>query len=391
MKTDLSSNFPFLPVLEALRQDYIFSSRYEEILLIGVQHLNETTGSLICTLLSLGFEPDSVLLLGKNYSSNPLTINKLNEMGCDVSTVPFDTAIGEFGKSNEIEISTLWEKVQRRLGHKKYTSILVIDDGGRFISSAPESIRKNYKIASVEQTTKGIKNQFVIDASFPVISVASSRLKKETESLVIAQGIADSLERINFINKQIGIIGLGSIGNALRNHFNQMGFILNLFDHEQKAINNCSSIEELIRNSDIVFGCTGTSLEFDLDCLDMKETVLASCSSEDIEFKKILANFKNPSFVKNDNTSCDLIYKFKTGQVSLLNSGYPINFRNDRELEPEHKIQLTRALILGGIIQAVDHLQSNTLSPGLNCLSEEIEMKIEKYLLKFKPLNELAI
>lgn len=372
--------FTPLPLLLHMRNEYGGSYKPTKLLLVGVQHLNETTGALIESLVDLGLLPSDILILGKNYSSNPKTIKKLQTIGCNVQTVPFDIPVAGFAQANAKKIEQLWSRVAAKLASEEYDAVLLMDDGGRLISSAPEEIVRKYAMASIEQTTKGIRNNLVQACSFPVISVAASRLKIGTESKIIAKGIIAGLERLDIKVSRVGIVGLGTIGMALKQELETSNTTIMVFDSANPLMSNCDSIEDLIRRSDIIFGCTGTELQFTFDCLEGKQLIFASCSSEDVEFKQVLLALKNIKSEVIENMSPDLIGEINpNAKVRVLNSGYPVNFRNNTELEPPENIQLTRGLLLAGVFQAFDHFSSSILRPGLNSLDEHFQSCIEMF------------
>lgn len=375
-RNQILETFPRLKLLESLSQQYS-SYHLKDVLVVGTQHLNETTGSLIQTLITIGFRPENIMLLGKNYSSNPSSVLKLRKLGCEVFMPALNVEFGEFAEVNMTHISNLWQKAKEKLRLNMFSGLIILDDGGRFIETTPEEVCRNYKIASVEQTTKGIRSESVLNSTFPVVSVASSRLKRNIESATIAKGIVNSIKRIDLKNKKIGIIGLGNVGKSLKKIFLQQNIKVKAFDSVTSHFDEYRNVEDLIIDSDIVFGCTGTTLDFDLSCLYKKNTILASCSSEDLEFKKLINLNLKPIKVLNKFTSPDLIFKFDFGEVRLLNSGFPVNFRNDMEVESQKEIQLTRGLLFLGIIQAIQHLKTNTLKAGINQIIADHEDMLE--------------
>ena len=371
--------FPHLPYLENLRQSFAIGLSNEDCLVVGVQHLNLTTGSLVLKLIEIGFLSENIYLLGKNYSSNDLAMSELKSLGCFVDSIPSRIPVGSFTDNNQKKIFDLWSKVNERLRTKKFKSIILLDDGGRLIESVPDHIKSSLQIVSIEQTTKGIKLPNVINSTFPVISVASSRLKRGYESKIIANGIAFAISRIDISKKRLGIIGLGAIGQSLANKFCKTHNIYT-YDSQRITSSNSETVDEVIKNSDIVFGCTGTNLEISLSSFTKEVTTLVSCSSEDIEFSKILKTLQVTAEIDNYYSSPDLLFEHKNAKILLLNSGYPVNFRNDCELEPIHEIQITRSLILAAIFQAVEHNRFNNLNPGLNDLCEKKQQYIESLI-----------
>ena len=74
--------FGELPLLDRIASQAPFPlGSLRGIMLVCVQHLLETTGSLIQTLLSLGLDPRNIHILGKSYSSNPGVEESFEDVG----------------------------------------------------------------------------------------------------------------------------------------------------------------------------------------------------------------------------------------------------------------------------------------------------------------------
>ena len=83
------------------------------IMLVCVQHLLETTGSLIQTLLSLGLDPKNIHILGKSYSSNPGVENRLRALGVNVAETGRQQHWGEYSTQLTEDVARLWTQVAR--------------------------------------------------------------------------------------------------------------------------------------------------------------------------------------------------------------------------------------------------------------------------------------
>ena len=120
----------------------------------------------------------------------------------------------------------------------------------------------------------------------------------------------------------------------------------------------CSgTIEELIQHNDIIFGCTGTDIlkQVNLEHVFNGDKIFVSCSSEDKEFLSLLKWIqRDERFTFSANPLLDISYiTTKSHKIRILRGGFPINFDNNIEIEPEKDIQLTRTLLLGAIFQAL--------------------------------------
>jgi hypothetical protein len=66
------------------------------VTLVCVQHLLETSGSLIQTLVSLGLNPSNLHVLGKAYSSNSSVEERLRSLGAHVVEAGRQLRWGEY-------------------------------------------------------------------------------------------------------------------------------------------------------------------------------------------------------------------------------------------------------------------------------------------------------
>jgi hypothetical protein len=129
-----------------------------------------------------------------------------------------------------------------------------------------------------------------------------------------------------------------------------------------------NTLSSLISTSDYVFGCTGEDItsKIDICALSHDDKSLISCSSDDTEFKSLL-KFIQKTSMRNFPVSSpldDIFYK--TGHKSIIRifrGGFPINFDNSKKIEHTQGIQLTRGLMLGGILQAMSLLTSLNENP----------------------------
>jgi hypothetical protein len=83
--------FPRLPVLDRLIDKFAGGGRpFEGVGVVCVQHLLETTGSLLEALIRLGVQPEHIFVLGKLYSNCPEVQTRLRSIGVRVmdSRVP---------------------------------------------------------------------------------------------------------------------------------------------------------------------------------------------------------------------------------------------------------------------------------------------------------------
>jgi hypothetical protein len=79
---------------------------------------------------------------------------------------------------------------------------------------------------------------------------------------------------------------------------------------------------------------------------------LFSCSSGDIEFNSLLQLMARGKDGHRLDPLADLVYEAPRASLKVFRGGFPINFDGTAESVPAEEIQLTRGLLLGGVIQA---------------------------------------
>jgi S-adenosylhomocysteine hydrolase len=377
-RNDKSNTLTGLPILDAIiknTRDKITSiESIENTALIYIHHPLKTSINLLKAIIILGINPKNIFILGKHYSESLEVVNEIISLGINYQKSSNQLYIGEFSTTFSHDIEELWNLFFKKIG-VNVKSIIIADHGGYVLSSMPDKIKNSYKITGLEKTTSGIRK--ISNPEIPIVNVAESFLKKKLESPLIATAIFDKLnKRIGHIkpNKVYGIIGYGSIGKCLSEKLESLGRKVFIFDKEMSNKKNghvnqmkfrrifCSDILSVLKKSDYVFGCTGTDTTIETDLFDLleKEICLISCSSGDIEFlsllKKIRIKYDRES--KKDTTPLDdLFYETKNGgKIRILRGGFPINFDASGESVPSHDIQLTRGLVLLGIIQCLSIL-----------------------------------
>lgn len=128
----MSNVFPRLPVLDSL-VERVGPLSLGRTGFVCVQHLVETTGSLIESLLALGAEPRNVYILGKCYSSCPDVVRVLREVGVHVYEGPLPDHHGFYYEKMESAITALWVTAKEAFTKRNVDRIIVLDDGGQCI------------------------------------------------------------------------------------------------------------------------------------------------------------------------------------------------------------------------------------------------------------------
>lgn len=393
------SDFPSLPVLNDIVETLRAHGRpglFEGVGFVCVQHLLESTGSLIEALIQLGARPKDIFILGKRYSSNDNVLKHLRECHVRVTDTRRPRTWQEFGKTFDHDVQEQWRKVSEQIT-PAIKRIVVVDDGGHCILNIPKSLRKRFKsrIVCVEQTSSGLRK---IHGPFcPVINVASSAVKKYVEGPLVAKTVLQkSLSAVGELDKaaNVGIIGLGSIGTALAkvlsNHGKQIfGYDINGLQQNVSPVQLCNSVSAVLQRADVIFGCTGENLPIRrlFDGVTGRK-VLISCSSEDREFSSLIQQYyrHNPSaFRKYED---DIPLKYKGADVRIIRGGFPVNFDGTRESVPSDDIQVTRGLLLGAVVQA---LTDSCTTSAIYNLDAGLQQFVVNSWLKACPGKELNI
>ncbi|MCG8050185.1 MAG: 3-hydroxyacyl-CoA dehydrogenase NAD-binding domain-containing protein [Candidatus Thiodiazotropha endolucinida] len=321
--------------------------------LITHQHLLPSVVPMFDFLTERLVEPEATYVLGKPYSTIDGVTKTLEARGIRVIPNRERYTRGQYLTDIAEDVNSLWDCFLRNNDPDSFERILIIDEGGYLAGSVPKPIC--HKAVAIEQTASG---SFVDKQSkVPVIQVALSAAKRVFESPFIGRSIWQRfIEENQTYNCSVGVIGLGTIGRevaiqALNSGFQVSGYDINdTWIYENKRYHLESSAADLMRNSDVIFGCTG------VDCFagitlppidDFTKTIISG-SSGDIEFRALLGDAQRTSLDRLlDDVVADLRPDWK-----ILNGGFPYNFNRQSELESISDIMLTRSLIIAGVAQA---------------------------------------
>ncbi len=327
--------------------------------LVCVQHLLETTGSLLETGLALGFRPDAIFVLGKLYSTNSRVAERLSALGIDVRASQLPSADGGFREAFEADCARLWSLVSEFCSRQPVDRIVILDDGGHCLSSAPLPLTQRYLTIGIEQTTSGIVEAG--RAQWPVVQVATSAAKRHLEPHLISRAV---LERVSHLLRRngldsdgCGVIGLGQIGSSLAKGLIDRGHSVVGFDTKAKpevCVPACASLKELLERARVIFGCTGDDVFDGCDWIERIERRhhLISCSSEDREFRTLLSRSQRQITTLEDLLSTRVVH-VGSGVFEIARGGFPVNFDGTPESVPSAEIQLTRFLLFAALAEAL--------------------------------------
>jgi hypothetical protein len=347
-----------------LRVSKLTVGRLDDVGFVCVQHLLETTGSLFESLVRLGARPGNMFVLGKCYSTNAKVLRRLSRLGVRVWSGTKPDQWGRFTTTLDRDITLLWDEAIRDFGSKNVRSIIVLDDGGHCLAFIPRKRLSDFVFVGVEQTTRGYEARRNMPGRFPIIQVARSAAKQYVEPPMISQAVVARVSHLMAGRNgrvKCGVVGLGRIGQAVATHLVNLGHRVVVTDLSVALSDQLKSIEwngtalGVLSSADLIFGCTGR------DIFKRKKLpkglggakILASCSTGDNEFLTLLKRAAGEQRRDTNVPFGDASLAQPNGSLTILRGGFPINFDGSRESVAASDIQLTRGLLLGGIVQAV--------------------------------------
>lgn len=359
---EMTNLFDSPPLLRSMgaRATGEFRSALANTVLVGCQHLLETTGALIEELFACGLRPEHTFLMGKVYSSNDGVVERLRKLGVSVTAGSRATEPGGLADAMTNDATALWEWVLARGLTDRL--VLVLDDGGHVTRTVPEWAEcraESRGVIGVEQTAGGLKVRRRGFLRCDVVSVAESAAKRLLESPMIVEAVRDRLIRSipNLAKQRVGILGCGALGRSLADWVQEHGTLAGVYDVKRTDhLSEARSPHELVEASDVVIGCTGEpSLALGhIRGAQGRPLILASASSGDVEFSEILRHVRCTPM--GTHVCPDLAIRRGASvkrPITVLRSGTPVNFDNSPESVPGDKIQITRALLFAGVAQAL--------------------------------------
>ena len=336
----------------------------ENVIIIGAQHILPSTLTMLESFFDRGLSPEKVFLIGKCYSTDFYTYEKLQELGIYVCPSSL-----EFNKKESFDsiyynnIMKFAKKVIGKIRSIDKSVIVVLDDGGDLIFFLNDYIKHmDTPVACVEQTTSGYQKIKNLNLNMSVVNVARSHAKLNLESKIVVKTAIEVIERKLFSGviqaSNILIFGNGAMGSALASALRDK-FNVSLTDIDPKKSND--SHEKYLQNLsefDLIIGCVGkTVLSYDQIKKIKSNATLISLSSSDREFE--ISEFRGAS---NEIYSCHSDFECCNG-IKVLNCGFPINFSEDASQVDIEEFELTRALLTLGVLQAIELKSERGLFP----------------------------
>ena len=375
-----------LPVLDNFLKNYqsfLMDIPLKNTVIVYIHHALQTSLNVISSLLMLGANPSNIYVVGKSYSENKEVVAKIKKMGINYQDSSSQKGYGKYKASFIYDIEQLWKKVQCGLTNN-IQDVLILDHGGHAISNIPRSIKENYSIIGIEKTTAGtMKYNKDNKPNIPIINVAGCAAKRWLESPLIAEAIAKkSTDLIDSISedKKCAVIGFGAIGQAMSSFLKCKGKQVLIYD-KQYPFDSNKKLENIISEADYIFGCTGTDITAgiveNIMSSDM-DKVFLSCSSEDKEFLSLLVSVTKDKLYKQEHLLDDIEYLTPNNSIiTIMKGGFPVNFDSSGESVPAQDIQLTRTLVVAGVLQALKMKSTyKTLPSELYSLNSYIQKQI---------------
>lgn len=321
----------------------------KDVAVVACQHILGSTLSLFEELFAKGLKPENTYLIGKCYSTSSIVFDTFKKSGVRISSestafkseISFDEQFQNYIDNFVKEIPDI----------SKFKKVIILDDGAHLLLYANDFFKDFSNIVGVEQTSSGYHRLKDVRLNFPVINVARSPAKLERESPMIAElivfKIQEYFQKYNIVDPKILIVGKGVIGEQIHRLLESKHFVMthDLIQHKSTLV---KEYKQSLGEFDVIIGATGNSILEPGDFSNLKKGVLLiSASSSDREFSASYLRALCPKM-------SDCHHDFQINGITLINSGFPVNFNKDSEhsLEPR-KIQLTRALLLAGIYQSM--------------------------------------
>jgi hypothetical protein len=340
----------------------------EDTALVAVQHMLEQTVDLFKTAGEMGLNLKNIFALGKVYSNSEPVIRTLLEMGVTVieSTLPEP---GEFHSCFKRDIVRLWQIVSEALRTRRIKRVLVLDDAGVCITNVPADMLQRYAVCGVEQTSRGMVLFEEAPPPFAVISWARAAVKLKIGSPIYSQYLIEKLnteflQGRSLQEKQLGIVGLGSIGREIANLAVTQGNDVLFYDPDpqvrfpstlRRGVARVDSLEALMLACDFVLGCSGRNPFAGKWPLHHRPSIkLISVSSGDQEFGPIIRDLKQKPHFKVAANTWDIVSEDgPSGPIHIAYLGYPYSFvSRGSEAVPTPIVQFDTGGLLAALVQA---------------------------------------
>lgn len=360
--------FQELPLLNFLSSKFQ-NVNLDNVALVSCQHILQSNYITLEYLFRLGLKPENTFVLGKAYSSNKRVAEQLTSLGVFVheNSFSFDSHESydlQFERYTKNFITEIAPSIRE---NSDIQTVIVVDDGGQLISQMDNLIFQK-QIVALEWTSAGYRKLLGTDLKIPVLNMARSDTKLRVESPIIGQGIVDKIQteypQIFSSKYNAAVIGAGPIGQAVKVSLENLRKQVFVADLD-------IPLNDIKEKYDLIVGCTGENVMGEADFHKLQNVLLVSASSSDREFSAVEIRKEFPQ-------NHDSHKEYKTDNVTLANSGFPINFDGDIQFVPLKKIQITLGLVFASVCLCA----SDSLSNGLNNFPSELDKELTDFFLR---------
>lgn len=349
--------------LFAVVDEYYKDSSLKNTRVIACQHLLWTQKELFEGLSHYWINKSDIHIIWKNYSSNDLVIEELQQQWFDISKFSniFETE-HNFDKRFEGKINEMLINIENN-HNLSNESIIFLDDWGHLVNVAKRLWwDKKYDIKwSVEQTSSWYHKVKNLELNFPITHIARSDLKLKYESPHIWEHFTKSfvkkLVKHNFNNPKCLIVWYAAIWQAIWIRLESINLDVTWFDNQhsdlirkkdwKSDISNLNFIEyygKNLKEFDVIIGATWNNIiNFNELSKLGPRTMLVSASSSDREFPAVDIR---KAVWRNQDIHSDWSYE----NIILTNSWFPITFEWSYHEVPRDIIQVTIAALYASVI-----------------------------------------
>lgn len=359
-----------LPLLD-YTADLFPDSDLSGALLIGCQHLLGSMVNMVEALFQKGLTPDKTFLLGKCYSTNSKVAVRLRKLGAYISplSLAYDSQ-QSFDEQFQASIQQFIGDVLIKEKLDSHKKVIILDDGAGLLLYMNDFAEESKNIVGIEQTSSGYWRLKQVKLRYGVVNIARSRAKLMVESPMIAEVVVKELEKYfkhkNISAPNILVVGQGAIGKEIAYDLKKFKHRVEVYDLTSHQMAFPGVFEEKLADFDVIVGTTGQTILQPGEFAKLRKPVhLISASSSDREFSAV---YLRRAFGQSQDCHADI----EINGIHLANSGFPINFTGSEHSVPPEKIQLTRALLLAGVLQAAN----SKMPSGMNDLDEKAQAKI---------------
>lgn len=388
---------------------------FENFQLLSSQHNLENTLPVYDFGFERLLKPENCVVVDKIYSSHAPTVDKLRKVGVNVVDSPKWTTHFGFDESFETACAQACTDFQESM--KTHFLPLIMDDGGRLAKILARNSFTRHPLLKqaviIEQTSSGAP-YLESCAAYPRVNLFGAFIKVEGEAPLVAASTVknmkkeiDNIRRTNreyaeFKHSSFAVIGAGNMGMAIIKELAREKVPeIRVFDTDQTKIaravefgkpfqrtanaeadvsegdeekehfteiEGVDSAATAFQNCDIVVGATGNPIiseGYQQKNLVSRPVLAFSISSRQVDFEPWIkyghhlnaerASKQGKAYLPDiDFTKPFPLKNGYKGKIAFMRHGTPVTFDNGPHAMPAQHAQLTRALIIGSQMQAIE-------------------------------------